>query len=114
MTRKLSPAERGESFQVPRPPMFALGRIVATPGARDACTPDYLLQCLGRHVYCDWGTVCAEDRRSNFDALFSGGRLLSAYPIDPAKPCKGHGENCLWIITEGDRSVTTFLLPGEY
>jgi len=29
-------------------------------------------------------------------------------------PCKGLGENTLWIITEADRSVTTFLLPGEY
>jgi hypothetical protein len=27
--------------------------------------------------------------KSNFDALFSGGRILSSYPIDPAKPCKG-------------------------
>jgi hypothetical protein len=32
----------------------------------------------------------------------------------PAKPCKGFGDNCLWIITESDRSVTTFLLPDEY
>jgi len=38
----------------------------------------------------------------------------AAYPIDPAKPCKGHGDNCLWIITEADRSATTFLLPDEY
>ena len=36
------------------------------------------------------------------------------HPIDPAKPCKGFGDNTLWIITEGDRSVTTFLLPDEY
>jgi hypothetical protein len=28
-------------------------------------------------------------RKSNFDALFSGGRILSSYPIDPATPCKG-------------------------
>jgi hypothetical protein len=40
--------------------------------------------------------------------------FLSAYPIDPAKPCKGFGDNTLWIITEGDRSATTFLLPSEY
>jgi hypothetical protein len=26
--------------------------------------------------------------------------------IDPAKPCKGFGDNTLWIITEGDRSAT--------
>jgi hypothetical protein len=31
-----------------------------------------------------------------------------------AKPCKGFGDNTLWIITEADRSATTFLLPDEY
>jgi hypothetical protein len=29
-------------------------------------------------------------------------------------PCEGFGDNTLWIITEADRSVTTFLLPEEY
>jgi hypothetical protein len=43
-----------------------------------------------------------------------GLRILSAYPLDPSKSCKGFGDNCLWIITEADRSVTTFLLPDEY
>ncbi|KWT91757.1 hypothetical protein APY03_3194 [Variovorax sp. WDL1] len=44
----------------------------------------------------------------------AGLRILSAYAIDPAKPCAGHGDNCLWIITEADRAVTTILLPEEY
>jgi hypothetical protein len=35
-----------------------------------------------------------------------GERVLSAYAIDESKPAKGYGENCLWIITERDRSVT--------
>ncbi|WP_317208296.1 hypothetical protein [Rhizobium halophilum] len=35
-------------------------------------------------------------------------------PFDPAKLCKGFGENMLWIITEAARSVTTLLLPEEY
>jgi hypothetical protein len=43
-----------------------------------------------------------------------GERVLSAYAIDESKPAKGYGDNCLWIITERDRSVTTFLLPDEY
>jgi hypothetical protein len=60
------------------------------------------------------GAVCKEDAATNDAALKDGGRLLSAYAIDPAKPCKGWGENTLWIITEADRSVTTFLLPSEY
>jgi hypothetical protein len=55
-----------------------------------------------------------DDAGSNNHAIEDGGRILSAYPIDPAKPCKGFGDNTLWIITEGDRSATTFLLPEEY
>ncbi len=71
-------------------------------------------QCLSRHVRGDWGVVCAEDRKSNFEALRGGFRIFSAYPIDPEEPCKGFGDNTLWIITEADRSATTFLLPEEY
>ena len=51
---------------------------------------------------------------TNDEAVSEGLRILSAYAIDPAKPAKGYGENCLWIITEADRSATTFLLPSEY
>ena len=102
-----------EPFRVPAS-LFDLGRIVATRGALDACPPDHLHQLLARHVRGDWGFISAEDRKSNFEALFDGGRLLSAFPLDPAKPCKGWGENTLWIITEDDRSATTFLLPDEY
>lgn len=43
-----------------------------------------------------------------------GERVLTAYAIDESKPAKGYGDNYLWIITERDRSVTTFLLPDEY
>jgi hypothetical protein len=93
---------------------FSLGQIVATPGAVEACSLDYLIHCLLRHGRGDWGNVCDDDKATNDQALIDGDRLLSAYPIDPAQPCKGYGDNCLWIITEADRSVTTFLLPDEY
>jgi len=93
---------------------FDLGQVVATPGALEACPFDHLLRCLARHARGDWGSVCPEDAARNDEALTEGSRILSAYPIDPAKPCKGFGANCLWIITEADRSATTFLLPSEY
>jgi hypothetical protein len=99
---------------IPCRPSFELGQIVATPGALEATTDAQRLEYLARHSIGDWGYVCAEDRDSNDEAVKDGGRILSAYPLDPAKPCKGFGENTLWIITEGDRSVTTFLLPDEY
>ena len=102
-----------EPFRVPVR-LFELGTVVATPGALAATTHEHRLEYLGRHISGDWGVVCAEDRKANFEALFDDRRILSAYPIDPARPSKGFGENTLWIITEADRSVTTFLLPSEY
>jgi hypothetical protein len=79
-----------EPINIPRR-LFALGQIVSTPGALDACPPEYLPQCLARHAGGDWGCVCKEDAASNDRAVRDGGR-----------------------ITEGDRSATTFLLPSEY
>lgn len=101
-------------IEMPEQPRFPLGQVLATPGAVRACSSAYLTKCLLRHAAGDWGLVCPEDKAINDQALIDGDRLLSAYPIDPAKPCKGYGDNCLWIITEADRSVTTFLLPDEY
>jgi hypothetical protein len=93
---------------------FDPGRIVATPGALAGCNGRHLTACLRRHLQGDWGCVADEDKIRNQRALEEGSRLLSAYPIDPSRPCAGHGANTLWIITEADRSVTTFLLPEEY
>lgn len=96
-------------------PRFALGSIVATRGAlRASHRPGQLLELLRRHHHGDWGCIDHDDAASNEAALLHGQRILSAYPIDPALPCAGYGCNCLWIITEADRSVTTVLLPEEY
>jgi len=35
-------------------------------------------------------------------------------PVVTKVATKGFGDNTLWIITEADRSVTTFLLRSEY
>jgi hypothetical protein len=101
------------SSKIPSQP-FALGHIVATPGALAACSSDHLAQCLHRHARGDWGCVGPQDAQENDLSVREGFRILSAYPIDPSKPCEGFGDNCLWIITEADRSATTFLLPDEY
>ena len=96
-------------------PLFPLGQVVATPGAIDAAlSPCQFLELLARHVGGDWGCVDPEDAITNNEAAREGLRVLSAYPIDASKPCAGFGENCLWIITEADRSVTTILLPEDY
>ena len=96
-------------------PLFPLGQVVATPGALEASSgPLHFLALLARHAHGDWGCVDPEDAEINRLAVTEGDRILSAYPIDAAKPCKGWGDNCLWVITEADRSVTTILLPEEY
>lgn len=93
---------------------FQLGRTVMTQGAADAITMQQVKDFLTRHRMGDWGCVCDEDKATNDEAVQAGFRILSAYPIDPAKPHKGYGDNVVWIITEADRSVTTILLPSEY
>jgi hypothetical protein len=87
---------------------FALGSVVATPGAIEAMaesgqSPEFFLQ---RHASGDWGQVDQEDWQLNDEAVKEGTRLLSAYMT-----LKGRK---LWVITEWDRSATTILLPEEY
>ncbi len=74
----------------------------------------HILALFTGHVRGDWGNVDPDDAETNRLAVTDGGRNLSAYPIDPEQLCKRFGENCLWIITEADRSVTKILLPCEY
>lgn len=93
---------------------FPLGQIVATQGVMATVPNAQCIEGLARHARGDWGNVCRDDAAENDRALIDENRLLSAYAIDPTKPAKGYGENCFWIITEADRSVTTLLLPDEY
>lgn len=85
---------------------FRLGRVVITRGARDKLWQADIMHALLRHLHGDWGDVCREDWEANEQALWNGGRLLSAY----------HAKNVkFWIITEAEpRDYTTILLPEEY
>jgi hypothetical protein len=94
--------------------VLPLGRIVATADVLTAVPVDRITECLVAHTCADWGCVSEADRRANDEALRCGFRVLSAYAIDPSQPCRGYGENTVWIITEWDRSLTTVLLPKEY
>lgn len=96
-------------------PSFELGRVVMTPGVEDLIDmyPGLINRCLAAYTRGDWGV--SADSELNDEAVKSGeGRILAAYPIDPAQPSRGYGENTVWVITEADRSVTTLLLPEEY
>lgn len=84
---------------------FSPGSVVMTPGVEAIASIGNLMTLLSKHLKGDWGTVCDEDKALNDEALTLGNRLLSAYKV---------GDETVWIITEADRSVTTFLLPNEY
>lgn len=92
----------------------AASKHIILPGAREALSIHRLAECLLAHSSGDWGIVDTRDMVANTKAAVGRGRVLSAYAIDPDKPCKGYGENTFWIITEGDRSITKVLLPSEY
>lgn len=89
-------------------PLFALGRLVATPGALQLLTlaQQTPLEFLARHSRGDWGECCAEDAIENDFSVKAGFRIFSVYRTRNGKK--------LWVITEADRSVTTLLLPSEY
>ena len=86
--------------------LFNPGTIVATLGALELAQQGIDLPAyLQRHLKGDWGELCPEDKAENNLSLRCGYRLLSAYETPLGK---------LWVITEADRSATTFLLPEEY
>lgn len=88
---------------------FKLGRILATPAAvelgESLPVGESLLKYLFRHSRGDWGDLDDQDKKENDLALEKGFRILSAYETSAGR---------LWIITERDRSATTFLLPSDY
>jgi hypothetical protein len=89
-------------------PKFALGHVVATPGALNALATagQSPQEFLDRHASGDWGELSEEDRKENEFSITEGLRILSAYRLrDGTK---------IWIITEADRSSTCILLPEEY
>ncbi|MBK8401307.1 MAG: hypothetical protein IPL29_09720 [Propionivibrio sp.] len=88
-------------------PLFPLGRTVATPGALAHCEKHNVspMSLIAQHHRGQWGCLVEDDQIANENALFSGGRLLSAYIVGNAK---------LYVVTEWNRSVTTLLLAREY
>jgi hypothetical protein len=87
---------------------FTLGQVVATPGAlalleKHGKSP---AEFLARHSSNDWGDACSEDAEQNDRAAECGYQIMSVYKIA--------ANASVWIITEGDRSATTVLLPEDY
>jgi len=89
-------------------PLFALGQVVATPGALELLESAEKApsEFIAKHHSGDWGdALCDEDKQLNDAALKEQSRLFSAYTV---------GNEKIWLITEADRSSTTLLLPSEY
>jgi hypothetical protein len=92
------------------PNLFPIGSVVMTRGVslffaeRETGFAE-MMSLLGKHASGDWGVVSKEDAKENRLSVEQGYRILSAYMI---------AERKIWIITEADRSATTFLFPEEY
>nr|WP_314352349.1 type I restriction endonuclease subunit M [Comamonas thiooxydans] len=103
-------------------PRFALGQIVATPGAIELLeqTGFSALALISRHVHGDWGDCCDEDKATNELSVRQHMRVMSVYRLVDAERLlqtpldKRSSLSTVWIITEADRSVTTLLLPEDY
>ncbi len=88
---------------------FLPGQLVMTPGAMRAfqdAQESKPWRHLHRHWRGDWGEICEEDKKENDLSVEQGFRILSAYTLTTGVR--------IWVITEADRSATTFLLPEEY
>lgn len=94
----------GSEFQ----PRFQLGQVIGTPGALEALQQagQDPWSLLTRHAVGDWGDLDEADKAENEFSVENNLRLLSAYTLPTGVR--------IWLITESDRSVTTFLLPSEY
>ena len=89
-----------------RQPKLNLGRIVITSNADSSLTREDVIAALRRHAFGDWGTVCAEDWKTNDQRARDQGMVLSAY--ESANGTK------FWVITDPGHEVTTLLLPEDY
>ena len=106
---------------------FALGQIVATPGALA------LLQATGwstanlcaRHMHGDWGDTCRDDAALNELAIVDGSRIMSVYRLVDTEKLKATPRQkrtalpTVWVITDGTndagkREYTTLLLSEDY
>ncbi|MGR5465287.1 hypothetical protein ACPV5G_20330 [Photobacterium damselae] len=90
-----------------KPISFDLGDFIFTKGVHELTQGNYnlLIPFLHRHMKGDWGDVHESDYIENTLATHDGHRIISAYELDGKK---------FFIMTEWDRTTTTFLLPSEY
>ncbi len=86
-------------------PQFEIGQTYATPAVAEFLTNDEAATLLQFHTRGCWDGMDSEDISENEISIEKGFRVMSAYTVRGRK---------IWIITEADRSHTTFLFPSEY
>ncbi len=88
--------------------LFSLGECVITPRAREvlASISVETNDLLRRHQSGDWADMDQHDQAANRAALNNNARVFSMYRLAD--------QHRVYVITEGDRLVTTILLPSEY
>lgn len=85
---------------------FSLGEVGATRAVIAVLPHDEIFVALMRHQSGDWGDIPEKYRDANNRNLVEGQRVLSCYMT-------ASGEQ-FFIYTEGNRSNTKILLPGEW
>ena len=85
---------------------LTLGQVVITSNALSKLRIEDALFALSRHMRGDWGDLDAEDHEANDRALSEGRILFSVY----------HSPNKVkfYIVTEGNPTVSTIMLPEDY
>jgi hypothetical protein len=86
--------------------LFPFGHIVETAGIIKQVSRRDRLGAVAQHARGNWGEVDGVDWSENDCALHNGERLYSEY--------RSNEGGKFLIITIGDRSVTTIMLPEEY
>jgi hypothetical protein len=86
-------------------PVFELGQIVISTGAQVCLADNESEVLLDRHRKGDWGYVTMVEKCMNEFAVEDGIKITSHYRTS-------QGFDVL-VITDGDRSKTTILLPQE-
>ncbi|QOK90510.1 hypothetical protein HF908_02765 [Ralstonia pseudosolanacearum] len=101
MTNRLLPSKLRTQPRVALGCVFVSLKALKTLDAGQAP----LTQFLVRHMLGDWGLVTDEDWQRNERSLNTGDFVLSSYALSDGQK--------LWLHTNGTRSTTFALLPGE-
>lgn len=87
-------------------PVFRLGSIHISDGAKSQLHPRDILNAIIRHGHGDWEWVPDDDFGPRSVLDYVGRRIMGAF--------RGSGGNMFWVMTAADRSYTRVYLPREH